>query len=368
MDAVNADLAAQQAKQQFEVGQLDKAIVTINAAIGRYNENGEYHLLRGRILLELHRLDASFHSLTQATIHSPELAEPHYFLGVLHQRWGEDEKAILAYKQAMKNDSTHPQYLLATAETHVALQQFDEAIALLTTSNQEFQHHPSVSSLLGQIYLTSGQPEIAAKWFEDSRMLGSNSTEALTSLVAAQFQAGLYADCIQSLSLLEHEEEQLSTTMQRVRAKCLSATGQSIKGRDICLMVTRETPNDTGAWIDLGFISWEMGDYKRLGECGAKISKLDPSLPEAALFEGIAAIHEGNETLANQKLALLESDNTIHGIDELIQSYAKHTKIGSETPIHLDMPIKTADGMGEQHPTSAIREDHPLASADSDSP
>ncbi len=65
MDSVNADLAAQQAKQQFEVGQLDKAIETINAAIARYNKNGKYHLLRGRILLEQHRLDAAFYALSQ---------------------------------------------------------------------------------------------------------------------------------------------------------------------------------------------------------------------------------------------------------------------------------------------------------------
>ncbi|MGY8752664.1 MAG: hypothetical protein ACKVIO_02095, partial [Phycisphaerales bacterium] len=48
MDAVNADLAAQQAMQQFEVGQLKAALGTIDAAIARYEGNAEYHLLRGR--------------------------------------------------------------------------------------------------------------------------------------------------------------------------------------------------------------------------------------------------------------------------------------------------------------------------------
>ena len=48
MDTVNADLAAQQARQQFEVGQLDSAIETIEAAIARYEGNASYHLLRGR--------------------------------------------------------------------------------------------------------------------------------------------------------------------------------------------------------------------------------------------------------------------------------------------------------------------------------
>ena len=102
MDVMNANLAAQQAKQQFEVGQLDAAIETIDAAIDRFNENAEYHLLRGRILLELHQLDAAKKSLTKASVIAPDSAEPHYFLGVLHQRWSEDETAIEAYKIAQQ--------------------------------------------------------------------------------------------------------------------------------------------------------------------------------------------------------------------------------------------------------------------------
>ena len=39
MDVVNANLASQQALQQFEVGQLEAAISTIDAAIARYDDN-----------------------------------------------------------------------------------------------------------------------------------------------------------------------------------------------------------------------------------------------------------------------------------------------------------------------------------------
>ena len=198
-------------------------------------------------------------------------------------------------------------------------------------------------------------------------MLGSASTEALTALTTTQFEAGLYAECLHSLLILEGDREPLSPTLQRMKGKCLSATGHPIQGRDICLMVTRETPNDAGAWVDLGFISWQMGDYERLSVCGANISKLAPSMPEGALFEGVAAMHDGDEMLAHQKLALLGSDNTIHGVDILVNAYANQIKRGSETPIRLDMPIKTADGMGEQHPTEGS-ENHPLASVDSDAP
>jgi len=368
MAIVNADLAAQQAKQQFEVGQLDAAITTINGAIARYGKNGDYHLLRGRILLEQHRLDAAFQSLESAIEHIPHLAEPYYFLGVLHQRWGEDSKALEAYELAMKNDPHHPQYLLATAESHVALHQLDDAIQLLMEAKQEFQHHPSVSSLLGQIYLTKGDPTQAAIWFEDSRLLGNDNNETLTSLINAQFQAGQYADCLSTLSIFANEEDSLSPTFRRIRGKCLAATGRLIEGRDICLRVTRETPDDAGAWADLGYISWEMGDYRRLGRCGEHVSQLDSSLPEGPLFEGIAAIHAGNEELAKEKLKSLESYNTFHGIEELLHIYAKNTKLDLETPLHLDSRVKTAEGLSEQHSQELVEGSQPVASVSSDSP
>lgn len=367
MDSVNADLAAQQAKQQFEVGQLDKAIDTINAAIARYDENGKYHLLRGRILLEQHRLDAAFHALTKATVHASGLAEPHYFLGVLHQRWGEDDKALEEYKVAMENDSTHPQYLLATAETHVALMQHDEAIELLTSSNQEFQHHPSVSSLLGQIYLSKGQPDVAATWFEDSRLLGSDSVEELTSLATTQFQAGAYADCLHSLTILAADQNTLSPTLKRMKGKCLNATGRQIEARDLCLMVTRETPDIAVAWVDLGYIAWNMGDYDRLGACGEKITLLDPMLPEGALFEGIAAMRAGKDFFAKEKLLSLQSDNTVYGLNELLSMYAKGTENGVETANTPNMPLETAEGSIEPHDQDLANESQPIASVDSDS-
>lgn len=368
MDSVNADLAAQQATQKFEVGQLDEALETIDGAIARYSENGEYHLLRGRILLELHHLDAAYRAFMKSKEFSPELAEPYYFMGILHQRWGEDTEALDAYKQALEKDSTHPQYLLAIAESHVALHQHTEAIELLTSANQEFQHHPSVASLLGHIHLVKGEYQTAATWFEDSCLLGNDNVETIMSLATAQFHAGSYANCLGTLKMLSVEQKELTPTFQRMKGKCLVATGRFVEGRDICLKVTRDTPNDANAWADLGYIAWEMGDYRRLAICGKNISHLDPQSPEGSLFEGIAAMHAGDENLAQEKLTLLQSDNNIHGVDSLLKMYVKSTKTGSQTALRLDMPLKTAEGLVEPHDQDMDEESPPLASVNSLSP
>lgn len=325
MDIVNANLAAQQSRQQFEVGQLKAALETIDAAIARYDNNAAYHLLRGRILIEQHRLDAASKSLTRSAELDPKVAEPHYFQGVLHQRWSEDAKALVSYKKAMECNATHPQFLLAAAETHVALGQLDEAIELLELAGKEFQHQPSVAALLGHIHMLNGMPKKAAEYLADSRLLGNDDEEVLTLLATAQFNAGEYTNCLFTLSQIQDHGD-LSFSFQRLKGKCLSATGRHIQGRDICLKVTRQTPDDAGAWVDLGFIAWEMGDYKRVAMCGKKISELAPEYSEGPLFEGIVALREGDVHNGMQLLAQAQSDNTIDGIDSLLQYYGKSTK------------------------------------------
>ena len=141
-----------------------------------------------------------------------------------------------------------------------------------------------------------------------------------------------------------------------------------IEGRDECLAVTRISPDDVGAWSDLGYIAWKMGDYKRLARCGEKISQLDPTQAEGPLFEGIAAIHAGNVELAHSRLESMKPDNTFPGVTELLEIYAKSTKLGVETALDLDMKVKTAEGSNEQHSQGLDEGSQPVASVGSEFP
>ncbi len=368
MDIVNAGLAAQQAKQQFEVGELETSIETIDAAIARLGENSSYHLLRGRILIEQHKLDAAHKSLTRSVELSPEVAEPHYFLGILYQRWSEDKEALASYKKAMECDPTHLQYLLAASESHVALNQLDEAIEMLRGVGKEFKHHPSVSSLLGHIYLRKGCADEATKYLSDSLLLGDDDASTLTLLVTSQFLAGKYADCLLSIARLQELNPTLPFNIQRLQGKCFSSTGRKIKGRDICLMVARETPDDAEAWIDLGYIAWDMGDYNRVAVCGEKILQLNPELSEGPLFLGISEIRSGNSHQGLELLAKAQSDNTIDGLDLLVQSYAKRAKLRAKRPITPNVTTKIVEGDAEQHSQKLAEGSQPIVGVTQDSP
>ena len=311
MDQVNAQLAAQQATQQFEVGRFDDALDIINGAIERYPKSAAYQLLKGRILLEQHRLDPARAAFAEASTLDSTMAEPHYLTGILHQRWSDDATALEHYSAAMEADPTHPQYLLATAETMAALGRMGEAADLLEEQKAHFEHHPDVPTLLGQVRLREGRPGEAADHLSEARLLRPADTEVVEDLAIAQFRAGRFSDCLSTLRDMEQWDEDPRPMLQRLHAKCLVATGQLIAGRDMSLRVTRRTPNDVEAWADLGLIAWKMGDYKRLKECGSRIGQLAPQRSEGDLFLGIAAMHGGQFDDARARLATIRGNDAI---------------------------------------------------------
>jgi len=362
MDLVNADLASQHARQQFEVGQLEAAITTIDGAIQRYPDKPNYHQLRGRILLEQHKLDDALGALETAATLNTDAAEPHYLLGVLHQRWSDDVAALKSYTTACENNPSHPQFFLAKAETLVALGRNEEAIKMLT-GNHQFQHQASIPALLGQIYLRTGNPTIAARYLSDSRSLGNDDLILFSDLALAEFHAGMYAECLMTLRELElTSEDALSMLQRRTKGKSLAAIGQLIQGRDICLSVTRLTPQDADAWVDLGYIAWKMGDYRRLEVCGNEISKLAPIRFEGPLFIGKSAQQAGNDVLASDSLALAASLSENTEWTRLITLSANQTNEKSATVMQEAQHVraKTAEIRTEEPILGLVERSEPL--------
>ena len=180
-------------------------------------------------------------------------------------------------------------------------------------------------------------------------MLGNNDAETFTTLIVAQFHAGYYADCLMTIKQYETAFGDLSSLLTRTKAKCLVAIGRIIEGRDLCLKISRETPNDAGAWVDLGYIAWEMGDYERLLTCGEAISKINMQLPEASLFTGISALHLGDVERAARELATAKSYNKSIDIEPLIAfGRDKYSKTRAETVIRQNMDSETAESGTEQ--------------------
>src|SRR5262245_17298819 len=93
LNLISAQIQFGQAKQSFEVGQVERATKEIDAAIKTFADAAEFHVLKGRIYLETHKLEEALRSFETAIEKDPKFAEPHYCAGIVYQRWSNDREA-----------------------------------------------------------------------------------------------------------------------------------------------------------------------------------------------------------------------------------------------------------------------------------
>ncbi|HRP62438.1 MAG TPA: tetratricopeptide repeat protein [Phycisphaerales bacterium] len=294
LNAVNAQLSYDQAKRAFEVGQFDRSLREITIAIDRRPSVAEYHLLRGRIFMETHRLERAADAFKEATKHNPSYAEAHYFLGIVYQRWSDSRRAFENYMTAFDFDSSNAQYLLAAAESMIALGEFQSARELIEPRLSYFEHNAALRHLLGQIALLENDPQKAARLYAEARLLSPDDLVLLEELAIAQFAAGMYGKSYETLRHLQASSGQPRADLLRLEARCLTHIGRLIEARNAYLELTQMEPGEVEGWIELGAVARELGDHRRVSQGGARAVALAPDRYEGYLLQAISARQNGD--------------------------------------------------------------------------
>lgn len=311
MGLLNSQISYDQAKRSFDVGQLDRAMREVSAAIDRSPRQPNYHMLRGRISLEQHRLEHAMDSFTLAI----ELAEPayekylellakdeaaatasqkavpeeiavlaraHYFAAIIHQRWSNHEDALEHYTAASEVDQTQAPYVLAAAETLIAMGRYDEAEAFLQPRLTQFAYNPAIRHLLSQVALLKNDMQLAVRLLEQARLLDPEDAMLVEELARAQFAAGLYGKCHRTLRDLhamrrgERADPSLRPDLIQLEARCMVMLDRPIDARPLYIKLTDLTPEDVQAWIELGTVALDIGDQRRLSTAGSRVIALAP--------------------------------------------------------------------------------------------
>ena len=288
IDQVNTQISYSQARQSFETGQLRDALDLIRDAVDRYPQSADYHLLHGRILIELHRLDEARASLEAAIERDDELHEAHYFLGIVHQRWSEDEEAFTQYQRAAELEETKPQYLLAAAESLIALQRYDEAKSLVLHRLRRFEHHPAFRHLLGQIARLQGDLAGAARLYEEASLLQPDDLQLVVEVANAQFAAGDVPGCLDTLRVLETRGHDFEPQQQLLRARCLVQANRCVEARPLYRTLCTQHPHDEILWTELGWLSWMLEDWRGLRDAAEQVTSLNTEASRGWLLLAVA--------------------------------------------------------------------------------
>ncbi len=294
VNVINAQIDYKLAKQSFEVGQFEAAVRSIKIAIERSPQEASYLLLQGRIYLETYRLDLAIESFEAALELHAQLADAHYYAGIVYQRWSNDQLAYDQYRSAYELEPSKVQYLLAAAESLVAMREFERARHLTEEKLAYFEHNAALRHLLGQIALLQDEPLEAARHLAQARLLNPDDQILLEELARAQFAAGLYGKCYHSVRQSQLGSKEKRTDLIHIEARCLVFLDRTIEARKLYLELTRLRPTDPHYWVELGMVTWELGDFRRVAESGDRVAALAPERFEGYMLKALAARHEGD--------------------------------------------------------------------------
>ena len=296
VNLVSAQLTYDQAQQAFNTGQFQRALIQISNAIEKFPDSCKFYVLLGRIQLETHKLEQSIEAFEIAMEKDPKSAEPHYYEGIIYQRWSNDSKAYEQYAKAFELDPSNVQYLLASAEAKIDLHEYEAARALISEHLNFFEHNAAMRHLLGQIALLQNNPSEAVKHYTEARMLAPEDTLLLEELARAQFRAGQYSKCHESLRLLNDMPGDERTDLIVLQARCLAELNRAADARDLYLQLSRQAPasSDPAVWIGLGMTSWELGDMRRVAQSGQQLVSIVPDRYEGYVLKALYEKNRGD--------------------------------------------------------------------------
>jgi len=293
---VNAQLNFDQARQAFDCGQFDRAMKEIEVAIARSPSQASFHVLKGRILLETHRLEQAVAALDRARELEPARAEASYFTGVVYERWSNDDAAHSHYLAAFDREPTNVGYLLAAAESMISLGRYEESRALVESKQEYFENNAALRHLLGQIALLQHDPARAVALFSEARLLDPDDVNLLEELARAQYEAGDFARCLQSVCQLQELAKNDRPDLRLLEARCLTALGREQEARELYLKLSRSSPtsSDPNVWIELGALAYDIGDDRRVAQCGQQLVSIAPHRFEGYLLKGLFESRQGH--------------------------------------------------------------------------
>ncbi len=305
MSQIRAATQFDMAHQQFLAGDLKKAIRTIEQSISMKGDVAKSHLLRGRILIELGRLDSADDAISTALLVKENYAEAYYYRGIIFERFNRQEEALESYRAAFQFDRTDPQFVIAMVEMFIEMGELEQASMLLVRTRGEFELNPAVHQTLGHIAMMQGEFEDAVRSFQEAYLLASGDDAILEDLARAQLAAGRFAEAEYSLSrLIAIKSNSKRRDLRHLWARSLAELDRPVEARNVVRGLLRDSggANDVSAWIELGNVAWVLDDNYQLSEAGTRLVAIAPNRYEGHYLLGLWSMRTGKLERSAQSL------------------------------------------------------------------
>ena len=283
------------AKDQYRNGQFEKARKSADEALRLSPKNAQAHLVSARLLIEKGQLEAAEQALATARRLTPNDGEPYYLSGVVMQRWQKYEQAYEQYKVASAKSPAELAYVLAEAESLVTLDRQPDALALLQSKADYFEHSGTLRDAIGQLLMQQNRFAEAARAFRQASVLSEDEPTIKERLALALFKTSQHREAADLLGkLVQGEAYAKRADVFAMLGECQLALGRPREARVTFETASQLDPYAAGAWRGLGRAAMELNDFKRAELALNKALRYDGGRPETHLMLGYLSLSQGN--------------------------------------------------------------------------
>jgi tetratricopeptide (TPR) repeat protein len=286
--SMRSGLMLQTAQRQFDTGDLEQAEKTLGEAMTMDGQNPRLMVLAGRVCVERGQLERAYLLLDKAIGLDPKLPEARYYQGLVMQRWQRYPAALEQYHEAYVLAPDNVAFLLAEAEMDVALDQPETALRVLTEKLTYFDQNAGIRAAVGHLHLMAKRYEKAAEFFRQAALLRPDDTQMAEDLALAQMAAGQTAAAIETLrKLLATPGTAGRRDLQHALGAAYTDAGQMADAQNVYLKLTQTDPADGPAWLKLGEVCWAQDDTAGAVLAANRAAAQMPRDPRGYLLAGL---------------------------------------------------------------------------------
>jgi tetratricopeptide (TPR) repeat protein len=318
------------AQDQYKTGNFDKSRQTLTDAMKMAPENAAMWVLSGKLNIEQGQLESAERDLRQAITLTPNAAEPHYLLGVVYQRWQRLDKALAEYETAASAAPNELAYVLARAETLVALDRTKEALSFLQEKLATFDNSPVIRDLAGQLLMQQGQHREAVEMFRTASLLATEDLGLKERWAVAMFYDKQYRESADLLArILRDERTSARVDLTVMHGEALLHLDRVAEARSVFETAAVIAPESPLAWQGVAKAALESGDLRRADFAVKKAVALDIADAQSHLLLGYVRMRQGKTP-------------------EAVAAFKKASALDPKDPVSLCMTGFALEQMGKK--------------------
>lgn len=286
-NAARAGVLTSLARDQYNAGNFDNCAKTLKDALALQPKDVQLRILSAKLAIERGQLEVADAQLKLARELDPKNAEADYLSGVVQQRWANAAGALAYYEAALSKNGGEISFLLAKAETLVALGRQDEALTAMKDRVVFFEHSAAIRDAIGQLMMQHGDYAGAIEMLRQASILSTDDLVIREHLALALFGGDRPREAAEMFAKLVRDEPQASRgDLWMALGECRLQTADVRGARDAFETAAKLQPASAPAFLCIGKTALRMGDYVKADLALRKSLALDATNAEASLLLG----------------------------------------------------------------------------------